>query len=116
MFYTQNQTIFIILLDDNERKSTLFNINHRQRWLKQRHFIFYGISTAFLFCVFQTEVLRKTLNKNLFITTDVAGGIADADVVFIAVNTGTKDFGHWVSVDAREILRFGLTTTMFLCR
>lgn len=41
------------------------------------------------------EVLRTVLGKNLTISTDVAGGIANADIVFIAVNTGTKDFGHW---------------------
>merc|ERR1711907_640190 len=41
------------------------------------------------------EVIKETLGRNLFISTDVTGGIADADIVFIAVNTGTKDFGHW---------------------
>lgn len=41
------------------------------------------------------EVLKRTLNRNLFISTDVQGAVADANIVFIAVNTGTKDFGHW---------------------
>ena len=40
-------------------------------------------------------MIKETLGRNLFISTDVTGGIADADIVFIAVNTGTKDFGHW---------------------
>ena len=44
------------------------------------------------------DVLKKTLNRNLVISTDVPGGISGADIVFIAVNTGTKDFGHWVSL------------------
>ena len=35
-----------------------------------------------------TAVIKETLGRNLFISTDVAGGIADADIVFIAVNTG----------------------------
>jgi hypothetical protein len=42
------------------------------------------------------DVLKRTLGKNLTISTDVPGGISGADIVFIAVNTGTKDFGHWV--------------------
>jgi len=40
-------------------------------------------------------LIKKTLGRNLVISTNVEGGITGADIVFIAVNTGTKDFGHW---------------------
>jgi UDPglucose 6-dehydrogenase len=40
------------------------------------------------------EVVRETLNKNLFFSTDVAGNIAEADIIFVSVNTPTKTFGQ----------------------
>jgi UDPglucose 6-dehydrogenase len=40
-------------------------------------------------------VISETLGRNLFITTDVEAGIRDSDIIFIAVNTSTKAFGHW---------------------
>ena len=33
------------------------------------------------------EVVRETINKNLFFSTDVAGNIAEADIIFVSVNT-----------------------------
>ncbi|MFO7821146.1 MAG: nucleotide sugar dehydrogenase [Lentisphaeria bacterium] len=39
------------------------------------------------------EVVRETLDKNLFFSTDIAGSIAEADIIFVSVNTPTKTFG-----------------------
>ena len=39
------------------------------------------------------EVVRQTRGRNLFFSTDVAGGIQAADIVFVAVNTPTKTYG-----------------------
>jgi UDPglucose 6-dehydrogenase len=40
------------------------------------------------------DVVRATRNRNLFFTTDVDRGIAEADIIFVSVNTPTKSFGH----------------------
>ncbi|OVE76776.1 UDP-glucose 6-dehydrogenase [bacterium E08(2017)] len=39
------------------------------------------------------ELVKSTLNKNLFFSTDVAGEIDKADMIFVSVNTPTKTFG-----------------------
>ncbi|MEX2045055.1 MAG: nucleotide sugar dehydrogenase, partial [Opitutus sp.] len=39
------------------------------------------------------EVVRKTRGKNLHFSTDIAGAIKAADIVFVAVNTPTKTYG-----------------------
>lgn len=39
-------------------------------------------------------VVREALGRNLFFSTDVAGGIKGADIVFVSVNTPTKTYGH----------------------
>ncbi len=59
------------------------------------------------------EVVRSARGRNLFFSTDIAGGIRDADVIFVSVNTPTKTFGqgagfaadlqYWEKT-AREIL------------
>ncbi len=40
------------------------------------------------------EIVASSLNRNLFFSTDVDGAIADADMIFVSVNTPTKTFGH----------------------
>jgi UDPglucose 6-dehydrogenase len=40
------------------------------------------------------EVLARVRGKNLHFSTDVAVGIATADMVFLSVNTPTKTYGH----------------------
>ena len=40
------------------------------------------------------ETVKECLNKNLFFSTDIENGIAEADVIFVAVNTPTKTFGQ----------------------
>ncbi len=39
------------------------------------------------------EVVREARGRNLFFSTDVAGGIKKADVIFVSVNTPTKTYG-----------------------
>ena len=39
------------------------------------------------------EVVRQTRGRNLHFSSDVAGGIKAADVIFVAVNTPTKTYG-----------------------
>jgi UDPglucose 6-dehydrogenase len=41
-----------------------------------------------------SEVLRASLGRNLFFTADVNSAIADAELVFVSVNTPTKTFGR----------------------
>jgi len=40
------------------------------------------------------EVVRRTRDKNLFFSTDVNRHIAEADIIFVSVNTPTKTFGR----------------------
>jgi UDPglucose 6-dehydrogenase len=39
------------------------------------------------------EVVRTARGRNLFFDTDVEGGIREADIIFVSVNTPTKTFG-----------------------
>ncbi len=39
------------------------------------------------------EVVRTARGRNLFFSTDVDGGIREADIIFVAVNTPTKMYG-----------------------
>ncbi len=39
------------------------------------------------------EVVKQARGKNLFFSTDVAGQIKKADIIFVAVNTPTKTYG-----------------------
>ncbi len=39
------------------------------------------------------DIVRSGLGRNLSFSTDVDGGIRKADIIFIAVNTPTKDYG-----------------------
>ena len=39
-------------------------------------------------------VVQQTRGKNLFFHTDIAGAIAEADIIFVSVNTPTKKFGE----------------------
>jgi UDPglucose 6-dehydrogenase len=40
------------------------------------------------------EVVQACRGRNLFFSTDVARGIAEADIIFVSVNTPTKTFGQ----------------------
>src|SRR3990167_11452643 len=39
------------------------------------------------------EVVKKTLGKNLFFTTDIEENIKNADIIFVSVNTPIKTYG-----------------------
>ena len=46
--------------------------------------------------IFETglaEILERRRNKNMFFSNDIAQSIADADIIFVSVNTPTKKFG-----------------------
>lgn len=45
------------------------------------------------------EVVQNCRGRNLFFSTKVGQAINEADMVFIAVNTNTKHFGHWKDRD-----------------
>jgi UDPglucose 6-dehydrogenase len=65
------------------------------------------------------DVVRRARGRNLFFSTDIAGGIRAADIIFVSVNTPTKTFGegagraadlqYWEKV-AREILANATTS------
>jgi UDPglucose 6-dehydrogenase len=40
------------------------------------------------------EVVQRARGRNLFFSTDTAAGIAEADIIFVSVNTPTKTFGQ----------------------
>ncbi|HLO14816.1 MAG TPA: UDP-glucose 6-dehydrogenase [Anaerolineales bacterium] len=40
------------------------------------------------------EVVRQTRGKNLFFSTEIDSHIAEADIIFVSVNTPTKTFGQ----------------------
>ena len=40
------------------------------------------------------EVVQQARGKNLFFYTDIAGAIAEADIIFVSVNTPTKKYGE----------------------
>ena len=46
------------------------------------------------------EIVAGSLHRNLFFTTDVAGGIREADIIFVSVNTPTKTFGEGAGMAA----------------
>lgn len=46
------------------------------------------------------EVVRIARGRNLFFSTDIVGGIRDADIIFVSVNTPTKTFGQGAGLAA----------------
>ncbi|MFW6221524.1 MAG: UDP-glucose 6-dehydrogenase [Fibrobacterota bacterium] len=40
------------------------------------------------------DVVKQARDRNLFFSTDVEGGIAESDIIFVSVNTPTKTFGE----------------------
>ena len=39
------------------------------------------------------EIVKASRGKNLFFSTDVGAQIKDADIIFVSVNTPTKEYG-----------------------
>lgn len=69
------------------------------------------------------ELVKETINKNLFFSTDVAGNIEKADIIFVSVNTPTKTFGsgagkaanleYWEKT-AREIVKYAKSSKIIV--
>ncbi|HOJ52594.1 MAG TPA: nucleotide sugar dehydrogenase [Syntrophales bacterium] len=62
-----------------------------------------------------TDVVKRTRGRNLFFSTDIAGGIKSCDIIFVSVNTPTKTYGEGAGMaadlqfwekTAREILTY----------
>ena len=67
------------------------------------------------------QIIKKCRGKNLFFSTKVEESITNADIVFISVNTPTKQKGigagyasdlKWVESSAREIAKFSKNHTI----
>ena len=67
------------------------------------------------------KIISKTRNKNLFFSTNVEKNIANADIIFISVNTPTKTKGlgagkasdlRWVELCARQVAKFATGHTI----
>ena len=67
------------------------------------------------------KLLRKCRNKNLFFTTDIEISIAQADMIFLSVNTPTKTKGvgagkasdlKWVEASTRQIAKYAKNHTI----
>ncbi len=61
------------------------------------------------------EIVRKVRGKNLFFTTDIESSIKEAQIIFISVNTPTKEYGigkgmapdvKYLEKAARDILKY----------
>ena len=69
------------------------------------------------------ELVKETINKNLFFSTDVAGNIEQADIIFVSVNTPTKTFGsgagkaanleYWEKT-ARQIVKYSKSSKIIV--
>ena len=66
-------------------------------------------------------IVRKYRNKNLFFSTEINKSIAEADMIFLAVNTPTKSKGigagqasdlRWVEASARQIAEHAVGNTI----
>ncbi len=61
------------------------------------------------------EVVKRCRNRNLFYSEDIAGGVKEADIIFVSVNTPTKNFGEgagfaadlqYLEKTARSIIKY----------
>ncbi|MBR1870796.1 MAG: nucleotide sugar dehydrogenase, partial [Kiritimatiellae bacterium] len=61
------------------------------------------------------EIVKSVRGKNLFFSTDIAGAVAENDIIFVGVNTPTKMFGkgagrasdlQYLEATAREIAEY----------
>ncbi|MDO4727635.1 MAG: nucleotide sugar dehydrogenase [Bacteroidota bacterium] len=64
------------------------------------------------------EIIAQSRGKNLFFSTDIEGAIAEADTIFISVNTPTKNYGEgkgkasdlkYIEQAARQIAKIATT-------
>ena len=69
------------------------------------------------------ELIKNNRNKNLFFTTNIKDSVAEADIIFISVNTPTKTKGlgagyasdlKWVESSARTVAEYALGHTIIV--
>ncbi len=69
------------------------------------------------------EVVQRCRNKNLFFSTDIKKSISEADMIFISVNTPTKNNGlgagyasdlKWVESSARQVAEYSQGHTIIV--
>lgn len=69
------------------------------------------------------DVVSTCRGRNLFFSTDVDRGIAEADIIFVSVNTPTKTFGHgagmasdlqWWEKTARQIRKVSTSSKIIV--
>ena len=69
------------------------------------------------------EVIERCRNKNLFFSSDIKKSISEADMIFISVNTPTKNKGlgagyasdlKWVESSARQVAEFSQGHTIIV--
>ena len=67
------------------------------------------------------KIISETRNKNLFFSTNVEKNISKADIIFISVNTPTKNKGlgagkasdlRWVEICARQVAKYSVGHTI----
>ncbi len=67
------------------------------------------------------KIISETRNKNLFFSTNVEKSIANANIIFISVNTPTKSKGigagkasdlRWVEICARQVAKYSTGHTL----
>jgi len=62
--------------------------------LDEKRIAAWGAGTPPIYEPGLAEVVRSALGRNLFFSTDTPKAIAEADVIFVCVNTPTKTFGQ----------------------
>ena len=62
--------------------------------LDEKRIAAWGAGTPPIYEPGLAEVVRAALGRNLFFSTDTPKAIAEADVIFVCVNTPTKTFGQ----------------------
>ncbi len=85
--YVGGPTMAVIANKCPEYKVTVVDIN-------QARIDAWNSSTLPIYEPGLKERVESARGKNLFFSTDVDGGIAEADIIFISVNTPTKTFGE----------------------
>jgi len=84
--YVGGPTMSVIALKCPEYKVTVVDINKEkiEQWNSENLPVFEpGLD----------EVVKEARGKNLFFSTDIKNSIKQADIIFVSVNTPTKEFG-----------------------
>lgn len=60
------------------------------------------------------EIVKQVRGKNLFFTTDIKEAVRTSEIIFVAVNTPTKEYGFGKGRAAGAIIKFRPAQTGFL--